>query len=77
MRYAVIRGDDIENLIEWDGKEAWSPPDGATAAKADYADVVVDMEWKWNAGRPIDPTAIAEPVETPGVLAAAIRLLLG
>lgn len=71
MRYAVLRGDDIENLIEWDGVEKWSPPAGATVAVT-QPEVFVDMRWKWNAGRPIDPKAEVKP---EGLLERTLRFL--
>ena len=62
MRYAIIRDGVVENIAEWDGEAAWSPPPGTTAELAEQ--VTVGIGWQWNDGQPIDPnppTPAAEP----------------
>lgn len=34
-RYAMIRANIVENVVEWDGGNEWSPPSGMNARKID------------------------------------------
>lgn len=34
-RYALVRGSTVENVIEWDGGDQWSPPDGVLLIRLD------------------------------------------
>lgn len=38
MRYAIVQGGIVANIIEWDGDiSSWSPPEGATMVASDTA----------------------------------------
>lgn len=34
MRYAIVTAGVVENIVEWDGGEGWSPPEGSVAVAA-------------------------------------------
>ncbi len=54
-RYAVVdkKSDIVLNIVVWDGKTPWSPPDGCEAKPCDG--VHVDLDWLWNKGAPRNP----------------------
>ena len=59
-RYQVIRGEDVINTIEWDGKEPWEPPEGCIVVKNDKA----GPGWAYQRGkfvRPAEPAPEASP----------------
>lgn len=57
MRYVIVRGDMIENVVEWDGKSPWKPPEGTTVHRSDAGNI----GWRWNDGEPIDPNPPPPP----------------
>lgn len=59
MRYAVVSSNVVINIVEWDGKTTWSPPDGAMAFAADK--VQLDIAWLWNDGAPVNPNPPPPP----------------
>lgn len=47
MRHAIVRRLDgvIVNVIEWDGRTKWSPPEGCDAVPADQAEAEPGGRW--------------------------------
>lgn len=84
-KHVIVRDGIVENVVEWDGGPAWSPPDGTSAHAFEGA---VGIGWPWNDGAPTDPSPPAEveppPSLTPeqklaaiGLSSADLRELLG
>lgn len=61
MRYVIIRGGKVVNVVEWDGVAPWAPPAGTMAERHDAAGV----GWDWNNGNPTDPTPPPPPPPPP------------
>jgi hypothetical protein len=53
MRYAVLRGSKVENVIAWDGVTPWAPPEGCVA--------VLDPDGIYQ----IEPDPLPEPESLP------------
>ncbi|MDR7032925.1 hypothetical protein [Mesorhizobium sp. BE184] len=34
MRYAIVTAGIVDNIVEWDGGDGWSPPEGSEAVEA-------------------------------------------
>lgn len=64
MRYAVVQGQSVVNIIVWDGAEGWEPGDGQTLVATEDAGI----GWTYADGMfsepppPEEPEASAEPV---------------
>lgn len=57
-RYAIINSENIvDNVILWDESSQWSPPEGMTMVKVEG--IFCDMNWKYENGVFVDPTAEA------------------
>ncbi len=56
MRYAIVIGGIVDNVVIWDGISAWSPPDGSQAVQLD-AGQACSIGWTY------DGTTFAEPEE--------------
>lgn len=72
MKHAVIRNGIIENIVEWDGVAAWTPPAGTTVELTEG--LVLDIGWSWNEGRPRNPNPPATPQENAENKARALIL---
>jgi hypothetical protein len=62
MRYVVIKGNIVRNVIEWDGLASWAPPTDCIAEPSPSDDIT--FGWLWNGGRPTNPNP-SPPPPTP------------
>jgi hypothetical protein len=63
-RYAIINSENIvDNVILWDEASQWSPPEGMTMVKVEG--ISCDLNWKYENGVFVDPTAEAPVAEAP------------
>jgi hypothetical protein len=62
VRYLVIKGNIVRNVIEWDGVEPFTPPTDCITA---VAPPLVDIGWLWNGGSPTDPNPPPAPSPPP------------
>lgn len=69
-KHVIVRNGIIENVVEWDGGPAWSPPVGTVAHAFESA---VGIGWPWNDGEPVDPNPPV-PVEPPAPLTPEQKL---
>lgn len=58
MRYAIVTDGVVENIVEWDGGEGWSPPEGSEAVEAVGS---VSMGWTYDGDEFAPPTAPVLP----------------
>jgi hypothetical protein len=72
--YAIIKGNLVENIIEYDAQPTTPPPgfdDGYTAVQADR----VSPGWLYENGAFVDTTPPAEPMVMPPVKTLAEQIL--
>lgn len=62
MRYAIVRNNTVENVVEWDGVTPWAPPAGATAMPLNGT--TCSPGWAWANGAPVAPAKAPDPVPT-------------
>lgn len=61
MRYVLISGGTIANIIEWDGNAStWQPPEGTEAVPYEGP---CEPGWQWADGAPVAPERPAVPLE--------------
>jgi hypothetical protein len=64
MIYAVIKNNEVTNIILWDGVSEWSPPEGTIAVACPDE---VGLGWTYENGTFVAPP-VPEPVPVPVVL---------
>lgn len=74
QRHAVVNDitDIIENVIVWDGKPGWTPPEGSTAHPSPEG--IFSPGWRWNNGSPVkteEEPPVTAPVSREAQLLAA------
>lgn len=61
MKYAIIRGGVVENVVEWDGESPWTPPDGTTLEL--LGDSPAGPGWTFNGNTFTPPVVIPSPIK--------------
>lgn len=56
MRWAIVIGGVVDNLVLWDGSSDWTPPKGSQAIQVSEGQPC-GIGWTW------DGTSFSEPVE--------------
>lgn len=59
MRHAIVKSGVVENVVEWDGETAWTPPEGTTLAPLGESPA--------GPGWTFDGSIFAPPVQPPRV----------
>lgn len=65
MKYALIKDNEVVNVVEWDGVTPWTPPKGHTLRKCDEAPGLECIKAKWDEkskkfARHVDVDALAQ-----------------
>jgi len=74
MRYAIVQGSAIINIVDWDGTSSWSPPEGTQAIVAPDA---CDTTWTYLNGTFTPPPPPPPGPASAGEVFANYRALIG
>lgn len=71
MRYAVVRDNVVENVVEWDGESDWIAPEGTVLVQSEEASPGNSYDGKtFTPAAPVDP--VPEPPTPLVIIANAI-----